>query len=119
MIHIKRIYEPASADDGRRFLVDRLWPRGMKKDAVQIEGWFKEVAPSNALRSWYGHEPAKWEEFCRRYFAELDSQPETWQPLLDAAQRGVITLLFSTREIENNNAVALRIYLEKHLGAGG
>jgi len=119
MIQIKRIYEPASADDGRRFLVDRLWPRGMKKEAVQFEGWLKDVAPSNALRNWYGHDPAKWDEFCRRYFAELDSQPETWQPLQEAARQGVISLLFSTRELKLNNAAALKLYLEKKLGASG
>ena len=119
MIRIKRIYEPASPDDGRRYLVDRLWPRGMKKEAAHIDGWLKEVAPSNALRNWYGHDPEKWEEFCRQYFAELDSQPETWQPLLDAAQEGVISLLFSTREIEHNNATALKLYLEKRLEVGG
>ena len=117
MILIKRVYDPPGPDDGRRFLVDRLWPRGMKKEAVQIEGWLKEVAPSNALRNWYGHDPAKWDEFCRRYFAELDSQPEAWQPLLEAAQQGVITLLFSSRELKLNNAAALKLYLENHLEA--
>ena len=119
MILMKRVYDPPGPDDGRRFLVDRLWPRGMKKEAVQIEGWLKEVAPSNALRNWYGHDPAKWDEFCRRYFVELDSQPEAWQPLLEAARQGVISLLFSTRELKLNNAAALKLYLEKKLGASG
>lgn len=114
MILIKRVYDPPGPEDGRRFLVDRLWPRGMKKEAAHLDGWLKEVAPSNELRSWYGHDPAKWEAFCRRYFAELDSNPETWQPLLDAAKEGTITLLFSSRETELNNAAALKLYLEKH-----
>ena len=115
MINIKRVYDPTSADDGQRFLVDRLWPRGIKKEALQINAWYKEVAPSNDLRHWYGHDPDKWCEFNKRYFDELDARPETWQPLLEAARKGIITLLFSTKELEHNNAVTLRAYLEKHL----
>ena len=119
MISIKRVYNPAAAGDGQRFLVDRLWPRGMKKEALKIEAWLKEVAPSHALRHWYGHDPDKWCEFNERYFAELDGKPETWQPLLEAARKGDITLLYSARETERNNALTLRAYLEKRLKSGG
>ena len=116
MIVTKRLYDPPSSEDGARFLVDRLWPRGVRKDALQLDGWLKEAAPSNDLRRWYGHDPARWEEFCRQYFAELDSQPEAWQPILQAAQQGNVTLLFGSRELELNNAAALKKYLEQRLG---
>jgi uncharacterized protein YeaO (DUF488 family) len=96
MIKVKRVYAPASSDDGQRFLVDRLWPRGMSKEKLEIVAWIKDVAPSNELRHWYGHDPERWSEFNIRYFSELDEKPETWQPLLEAARRGDITLLFST-----------------------
>ena len=119
MIKIKRVYEPASPQDGPRYLVDRLWPRGVKKENLEIAGWDKEVAPSNELRHWYGHDPDKWCEFNKRYFTELDSKPETWRPLLEAAHEGDITLLFSTKELERNNAVTLRAYLEQRLKSGG
>jgi len=116
MIRVKRVYEPASPQDGARFLVDRLWPRGIKKEAVAAGAWLKEVTPSNELRHWYGHEPDKWEEFQRRYAAELESRPESWQPLLAAARQGPVTLLFSARNTDLNNAVALKVFLEKRLG---
>jgi uncharacterized protein YeaO (DUF488 family) len=119
MINIKRVYSPASAEDGQRFLVDRLWPRGVKKEDLKIDAWIKEAAPSNELRHWFGHDPDKWCEFNHRYFAELDGKSEVWKPLLDAAYQGTITLLFSTRELEHNNAVTLRAYLEKKLKSGG
>jgi uncharacterized protein YeaO (DUF488 family) len=119
MINVKRVYTPASAEDGQRYLVDRLWPRGIKKDELQIEAWIKDVAPSDALRHWYGHDPDKWCEFNKRYFSELDGKPETWQPLLEAARNGDITLLFSTKELARNNAVTLRAYLQKRLKSGG
>jgi len=115
MIRVKRVYDPASADDGRRFLVDRLWPRGIKKEALKIEAWYKDVAPSDELRGWYGHEAEKWCEFNARYFAELDQMPQAWRPLLEAARKGDITLLFSSRELQRNNAVSLRAYLEQQL----
>lgn len=118
MIRIKRVYDSASAEDGQRFLVDRLWPRGVKKEALKIEAWHKEVAPSDELRHWYGHDPDKWCKFNERYFAELDQAPQAWMPLVEAASKGNITLLFSTRELERNNAVSLRAYLEKQLKMG-
>lgn len=115
MIHIKRVYDAASPEDGQRFLVDRLWPRGVKKDDLQIEAWYKEVAPSNDLRHWYGYDQDKWCDFNERYFAELDGKPQVWEPLMEAAHQGDITLLFSTKELKRNNAVTLRAYLEKQL----
>ena len=87
MITIKRIYDRPEPTDGTRFLVERLWPRGMKRDALHLDGWLKEVAPSDALRRWFGHDPAKWPEFQRRYFAELDSNPEAWRPIKVLAAR--------------------------------
>ncbi len=115
MIRVKRVYEPPAASDGTRFLVDHLWPRGLKKEAVKVKGWIKAVSPSNELRRWFGHEPAKWKEFQRRYFAELHEKPEAWQPLLEAAHAGDITLVFSARDEAHNNAVVLKNYLEKRL----
>ena len=119
MINVKRVYDPAYQDDGQRFLVDRLWPRGIKKESLNMVAWIKEVAPSDELRHWYGDDPDKWCEFNERYFAELNGKPETWHHLLDAARAGKITLLFSTRELERNNAVTLRAYLEKKLKTEG
>lgn len=118
MIRVKRVYEPAAKADGQRFLVDCLWPRGVNKKALQMAGWFKHAAPSDELRRWFNHDPAKWAEFQRRYHEELDSQPEAWQPLADAAKRGSLTLLFSARDTEHNNAVALKTYLDKKSNAG-
>ncbi|HUI43436.1 MAG TPA: DUF488 domain-containing protein [Terriglobia bacterium] len=115
MIQIKRVYEAASPADGRRFLVDRLWPRGMKKEALKMEAWLKDAAPSDELRHWYSHDPAKWTEFRRRYFAELKARAEAVKPLLEAARQGDVTLLYSARVTELNNAVALRDYLAARL----
>lgn len=114
-IRLKRVYEPAEPSDGERFLVDRLWPRGLKKEALQLAGWLREVAPSDALRRWFGHDPQRWQEFQRRYFAELDAKPDAWAPLVEAARKGRLTLLYSARDAEHNNAVALRAYLEAKL----
>lgn len=112
-IQVKRVYDPAGPRDGRRFLVERLWPRGIKKDALAADAWMKEVAPSTRLRTWFGHRPERWEEFQRRYREELDAQPETWMPLIRAAEQGSITLLYSARDTLRNAAVALRDYLGK------
>lgn len=116
MIKVKRIYDMPEPDDGERFLVDRLWPRGVKKESLRLDAWIKEVAPSDSLRRWFGHEPKRWEGFRQRYFAELDGMPEVWEPLLKAARKGDITLLFSARDTERNNAVVLKGYLEDKLG---
>lgn len=111
IIQVKRGYDPPRPADGRRILVDRLWPRGLSKATLRADAWLKEVAPSDALRRWFGHDPARWPEFVRRYHAELDARPQTWQPLREAARRGPITLLFSAHDAAHNNAVALRDYL--------
>lgn len=92
MIRIKRVYDTAEPEDGARFLIDRLWPRGIKKEALQIDGWLKDIAPSDRLRQWFGHEPEKWDEFRRKYFAELDSLKEALKSLIESASRGEVTL---------------------------
>jgi uncharacterized protein YeaO (DUF488 family) len=115
MIRLKRVYDDPARTDGKRFLVERLWPRGVKKESLQADAWLKEVAPSSELRKWFAHDPKKWAEFRRRYFAELDRNPEAWRPILTAAGRGAVTLLYSAHDTENNNAVALQEYLgRKH-----
>jgi uncharacterized protein YeaO (DUF488 family) len=110
------VYEDAEASDGARFLVERLWPRGMKKEDLEMRAWLKEVAPSPPLRKWYAHDPDKWEEFQRRYRAELESNPETWRPILEAAGRGDVTLLYSARDVEHNSALLLKSFLEEQTG---
>jgi uncharacterized protein YeaO (DUF488 family) len=114
MFKLKRAYDEPERGDGARYLIDRLWPRGVKKDALKIEGWVKDVAPSDALRKWFKHDPAKWDEFRRRYFAELDTKRDAWEPLLEAGQKGPVTLVYSAHDAEHNNAVALAEYLSKH-----
>lgn len=118
MIQIKRVYEPAAKSDGERFLVERLWPRGIKKEALHMTAWLKDVAPSYQLRKWFNHDPAKWEEFQRRYRSELKAKTETWQPLLAAAKIGAVTLLFSAHDLEHNNALVLKTFLEEQLKYG-
>jgi uncharacterized protein YeaO (DUF488 family) len=117
MIFCKRVYDSVDAADGARFLVDRLWPRGVRKEQLRLDDWLKELAPSDALRHWFGHDPDKWNEFRRRYRAELDAHPAAVQRLAAAAERGNVTLLFGAHDIERNNAVALREYVEQ-AGAG-
>jgi uncharacterized protein YeaO (DUF488 family) len=114
MIRLKRVYEPESRDDGARHLVERLWPRGVRKTSLHIDGWLKDAAPSTELRKWFAHDPAKWQEFRRRYFAELDRAPEAWAPL---AHSRTVTLLYSSHDSEHNNAVALKDYVEHHFRA--
>ena len=111
MITLKRAYDPISRTDGTRFLVERLWPRGVSKAKLRVDAWLKEVAPSTALRQWFAHDPDKWDEFRRRYFRELDARPEAWQPIVSAARRGRVTLVYSSHDTEHNNAVALQEYL--------
>ncbi len=115
MIKIKRVYEPAEDGDGIRFLVERLWPRGMKKEALRMAGWLKEVAPSDSLRRWFGHDPEKWDEFRHRYIDELRKDEGSLEPLLDAAGQGDVTLLYSARDTEHNNAVVPKSFLERRL----
>ena len=114
MIQLKRVYDPANSDDGVRFLVERLWPRGMKKENLRLDAWLKDVAPSTELRQWFSHDPAKWAEFKRRYFAELDTKAEALEPIRKALKHGRVTLLFSSHDTEHNNAVALKVYLTAH-----
>ncbi|MCL6712915.1 DUF488 domain-containing protein [Pseudomonas sp. R2.Fl] len=114
-LRIKRAYEPAARTDGRRILVDRLWPRGVSKEKLDAE-WMKAVAPSAELRTWYGHEPSRWDGFRERYFAELDAQPEALVPLREALKHGRVTLVYGARDPEHNQAVALAEYLKKHRG---
>jgi uncharacterized protein YeaO (DUF488 family) len=114
MIELQRVYEKASKR-GTHFLVERLWPRGVRKEALKIHAWAKDVAPSDALRRWFQHDVSKWHEFQRRYRAELDHNPGAWAPLLEAAQAGNVILMYSSRDTEHNNAVVLRAYLEEKL----
>ncbi len=115
MIRLRRVYEAADATDGARFLVDRLWPRGVRKETPTLDGWVKEAAPSNELRKRFHAGAVSWEVFREQYFRELDSDPDAWRPLLEAARDGTVTLLYAAKDPEQNNAVALRDYLEKKL----
>ncbi|HEY7790669.1 MAG TPA: DUF488 domain-containing protein [Vicinamibacterales bacterium] len=111
MLKLKRAYDPAAAGDGRRVLVERLWPRGISKDNLKLDGWLKDVAPSTGLRQWFHHDPERWTEFQRRYRRELSAHPDVWKPLVAAATAGPVTLVYSSHDTEHNNAVALRAFL--------
>jgi uncharacterized protein YeaO (DUF488 family) len=111
MIQIKRTYDPPARGDGRRILVERLWPRGMKKEALAGASWMKEVAPSTELRKWFNHQVERWPSFRQRYNEELDANPGAWQPILDASRRGTVTLLYSAHDTAHNGAIVLRDYL--------
>jgi uncharacterized protein YeaO (DUF488 family) len=113
-IVVKRIHEPVSRADGYRVLVDRLWPRGVKKAQTAIDLWLREVAPSTKLRQWFGHDPARWGEFCRRYHEELREKAGLLAPLTARARKGPVTLLYSARDEAHNQAVALAAYLNTH-----
>ncbi len=117
MIQLKRVYDNPSKHDDQRLLVERLWPRGLKKTDARLDGWLKDIAPSPELRVWFGHDPTKWNVFCRRYFTELDAKPEIWEPLIRSAKHQRITLIFSSHDLEHNNAVALKQYLEQKLAS--
>ena len=110
-ISLARVLDEAETWDDASFLVERLWPRGVRKTALAGVEWLPDVGPSHELRKWFAHDPERWDEFRLRYFAELDDDPEVWQPLADAAAAGDITLLYSSRDTEHNNALALREYL--------
>ncbi len=109
----KRIYDAPAGTDGRRILIDRLWPRGVSKEAASLHYWARSVAPSDALRRWYQHAPKKGQEFRRRYFAELDANPDGLAELREHLGEGTVTLLFGSRETRLNNAEALREYLQE------
>jgi uncharacterized protein YeaO (DUF488 family) len=112
MIKTKRIYNPVSRDDGKRILVDRLWPRGIKKEAAKIDEWMKDIAPSNDLRKWFAHDPAKWYEFKERYTNELKNKRELVEKLKAEIKKGTVTFLFAARDAEHNNAVDLKELIE-------
>jgi|SRR6185369_15122652 len=114
MLKIKRIYEPAAPDDGRRILVDRLWPRGLSREAARIDAWLKEIAPSDELRRWYGHDRQRWEEFRHRYREELREHAALLDELSQDEQKGTVTLLFAAQDTEHSNAAVLRESLESH-----
>lgn len=111
-IRVKRVYEEPEESDGRRILVDRLWARGLSKQKAKVDVWLKGIAPSTQLRQWYGHDPNKWAEFKNRYTAELDSNPSQVEEILAEMKAGVVTFLYSSKEEQLNNAVALKEYLE-------
>ena len=115
MIQCKRVYQDVEAEDGRRVLVDRLWPRGCSKAALQLHAWLPEVAPSTELRRAFDHDPAAFAEFRRQYRAQLAGHPEHWQGLLALAEQGTLTLLFAARDSEHNNARVLAEFLEQEL----
>jgi uncharacterized protein YeaO (DUF488 family) len=117
-IRLKRVYDSPSPEDGVRVLVERLWPRGLTREAASIDLWLKAVAPSAELRKWYGHDTDRWEEFQRRYRAELEGQPEAIDELLALARRGPVTLVFAKKDVERSSAMALKRYLEEVGGAG-
>jgi uncharacterized protein YeaO (DUF488 family) len=112
-IRLKRVYDKPPKADGRRVLVDRIWPRAMKKKEARIDEWLKEIAPSTRLRKWFGHDPARWKEFKKRYSAELDDQRKRVEELAETAKKRRITLLFGAKDTEHNNAVALKEYIGK------
>ena len=113
-ITLKRAYEPAGKSDGKRVLVERPWPRGLKKKALHLDAWMKDVAPSTPLRKWFNHDPKKWDEFRKRYFAELSANPDSWRVLIENAPSR-LTLVYSSHDQEHNNAVALSEFLAKKL----
>lgn len=114
MITIKRAYDPPSISDGTRVLIDGLWPRGISKEKLKLDMWLKDVAPSATLRKWFSHDPARWTEFQRRYIDELQHNAEAWKPLADAAREHHVTLIFSSKDLEHNNAVVLQKFLNAH-----
>ncbi len=118
-IKVKRVYDPPTPDDGERYLIDRLWPRGVSKEKLRLTAWLKDVAPGHELRRWFHRHRDAWDEFVERYRAELDANPGAWQPLIEAARRGTITLLYASRDRERNNAVVLAEYLREKMPSFG
>ena len=117
-IRIKRIYAPPHASDGARVLIDRLWPRGLRQEIAALTAWHKDVAPSPALRRWFGHNPARWQEFRTRYRGELDANADALGALRELAHAGPLTLLYGARDSAHNHAVVLAEYLREHLEPG-
>jgi uncharacterized protein YeaO (DUF488 family) len=112
-VRIKRIYEPPAAEDGCRILVDRIWPRGIRRADARVDEWLKEIAPSTQLRRWFGHDESRWPEFCRLYHGELAGKNALVAALRERECKGVVTLLFAARDAERNNAAALLEYLQQ------
>ncbi len=112
MIQVKRVYDEAVASDGSRILVDKLWPRGLSKEKAKVDVWLKDIAPSDELRKWFGHEPEKWNEFRRRYFEELKGKKEAVGVIVEKSRSGAVTLLYGAKEEKYNNAVALKEFIE-------
>lgn len=110
-IHLKRVYEPSSKEDGSRFLIDRVWPRGVSKKDLGSAVWLKEIAPSTELRKWFNHDPERWQEFRKRYFTELRSMDVPVETLRGAMKEGPVTLLHAARDGEHNHALVLRDFL--------
>ncbi len=113
VIRTKRVYDEPEPEDGARFLVERLWPRGVRKEALRLDGWLKVAAPSDALRRWFGHDPAKWEEFRRRYRDELRRNAGALAPLRERLATGHVTLVYAARDEAHNSAVVLKEFLEE------
>jgi uncharacterized protein YeaO (DUF488 family) len=113
MVKIKRIYDPVSPDDGKRVLIDRLWPRGVKKEEAKIDEWLRDVAPSDDLRKWFSHDPSKYQEFKKRYVKELEKKSELLERIKKEAKKETVTLLFSAKDTEHNNATALKEILSR------
>lgn len=113
MIQIKRVYDPPGTEDGKRILVDRLWPRGIKKENLKMDEWLKEIAPSDRLRKWFSHDPRRYEEFKKKYTEELEDKSEILKRIKSEAKRGRVTILFSARDTEHNNATVLEELLSQ------
>jgi uncharacterized protein YeaO (DUF488 family) len=116
VIQLKRAYEEPSPDDGTRILVERLWPRGLTRERAAVDLWLKEIAPSPALRKWFGHDPARWEQFHERYWTELQGKAELVQPLKERSKQGTVTLIYAARDVEHNSARVLKRFLEGEAG---
>lgn len=114
MIFLKRAYEKPGPKDGTRILVERLWPRGVSRENAKIDIWLKDIAPSTALRKWFGHDPIRWQEFVKRYWAELESNPASVKILREKIKSGPVTFVYAAKDVEHNGALALKMFLEKH-----
>ena len=117
-VNVKRVYDDAADSDGMRVLVDRMWPRGMRKDAAELDDWNKEVAPSSELRRWYGHDPDRFEEFSARYRDELDERTDELDTLIDGLGTKKLTLLTATKDVEHSHAVVLADVLRDRRSRG-
>lgn len=115
-IRLKRVYDEPAKEDGVRVLIDRIWPRGVRKDEAALDEWLKEVAPSTELRKWFGHSPERWPEFRKRYEAELEKNQEAFDRLVDLCRKSDVTLLYAARDDAHNNAVVLKELIERELG---